>query len=307
MGARMTCCDSENGILEDRLLSVKMQAVMSDAVPCCACAEGDDASQRHDPDAERRPVFVDAVQVPLGGHAPEAPEASAHTKGDEQPRLFAPGGAMSAVNPNEPRHEDDYESEEPEQQPFVCPAPVLAEASKASEDDQKQSDESAKGELNRPEEVQHPAETVREEPQEQPEFLYHDVQGHQPRDLLEAEGAHEQEDATAQSAAVPAAPPAGAEPRSGPAEFVVILYRAGLPKEDASLGLDLRAKSNPPALYIRAVKPGLVQQWNRENLDCQVCDGDKILSVNGQDTASGMVKALHKDQVVELRLARSLS
>lgn len=75
------------------------------------------------------------------------------------------------------------------------------------------------------------------------------------------------------------AAPGSAVPLSG-TEFVVKLVKGDCTR----IGLDTVARKVPPALKIKRLKPGLVEDWNRANPGQQVKKDDLILKVNGENT-----------------------
>jgi len=68
-----------------------------------------------------------------------------------------------------------------------------------------------------------------------------------------------------------------------PDHFEIVLAKAS---ETDKLGLDIAARtgsdSEPPVLKIKAIKPGLVSEWNIHHPDRSVQVGDIIVSINGR-------------------------
>mmetsp|Transcript_122216 Transcript_122216/g.342098 ORF Transcript_122216/g.342098 Transcript_122216/m.342098 type:complete len:162 (+) Transcript_122216:89-574(+) len=88
--------------------------------------------------------------------------------------------------------------------------------------------------------------------------------------------------------------------RSLRAEFDVVLEKSS---PDVKLGLDTMARTAPsPALRIRRVKPGMVEEWNNANPEKALRVGDLITSVNG--TADDLYGEIARSTRLALRVQR---
>lgn len=78
---------------------------------------------------------------------------------------------------------------------------------------------------------------------------------------------------------------------------------------DRTMGqrLGLRVDKEDGEVFILEVQPGLVQEWNEANPDCQVRVGDVLLEVNGQSGDTRTLMELCKScQPLEMKLRREL-
>jgi len=85
-------------------------------------------------------------------------------------------------------------------------------------------------------------------------------------------------------------------------EYIVTLTKTS----GVTLGLDVDTMAEVGVLPIQAITGGLVEAWNAENPDTQVCKGDKIIEVNGvRGDGASLVERCARDQTLRMVLRRA--
>mmetsp|Transcript_71053 Transcript_71053/g.206020 ORF Transcript_71053/g.206020 Transcript_71053/m.206020 type:complete len:168 (+) Transcript_71053:79-582(+) len=89
---------------------------------------------------------------------------------------------------------------------------------------------------------------------------------------------------------------------TSPAEFDIFLQRRG---SRDRLGVDCAPREWPPALLVKLVRAGLVEQWNLANPDRSVQKDDIITAVNGETSdVNTMLSLLASADTLSIHLHR---
>lgn len=88
-----------------------------------------------------------------------------------------------------------------------------------------------------------------------------------------------------------------------------LTYQVSISKSEGAskIGLDI-APSASKYLKVKKIKEGLVQEWNKQNPDTQVCEGDFIVEVNSvKGSVDDLLSVIARDVSLTLVLQRTLT
>jgi len=83
--------------------------------------------------------------------------------------------------------------------------------------------------------------------------------------------------------------------------YIILLQKT---PEMKQLGLDISPAPNNMGVTVAGVKPGLVDNWNKENPNARVQKGDVIVEANGVSGYRNMLKVISSTDQLEIHLLR---